>query len=258
MFKKKFVAAIACFAFIGAANAGGGMGGALESTQLLNKAQLVSQVSEAMATTNKLAQQYITQLQQFDIQKLMQKQIEGIIPASALQASLAEIAKIKQARDALVGLRGSLSKLEGNMNTRFQEASLGGISWENYVQNEGERLRQQNQRAILRMKEEKAVMDEVAEDHRLVQQYASRISGTAGVNQSVSLLNTQMNRLIQAQSRISEMMAKSVGTDVAVKEAREAEREKNDMTRLNQWAQRNKIEREQLKGAFDDFKPNIE
>ena len=258
MFKKKFVAAIACFAFIGAANAGGGMGGALESTQLLNKAQLVSQVSEAVATTNKLAQQYITQLQQFDIQKLMQKQIEGIIPASALQASLAEIAKIKQARDALVGLRGSLSKLEGNMNTRFQEASLAGISWENYVKNEGERLSQQNQRAILRMKEEKAVMDEVAEDHRLVQQYASRISGTAGVNQSVSLLNTQMNRLIQAQSRISEMMAKSVGTDVAVKEAREAEREKNDMTRLNQWAQRNKKEREQLKGAFDDFKPNLD
>lgn len=258
MFKKKFVAAIACFAFIGAANAAGGMGNALESTQLLNKAQLVSQVSEAMATTNKLAQQYMKQLEQFDIQKKMQAAIEGAIPSSALQASIAEIAKIKQARDALVGLRGNLAKLEGNMNTRFQEASLAGISWESYVQNEGERLSQKNQRAILRMKEEKAVMDEVAEDHRLVQQYAGRISSTLGVNQSVSLLNTQMNRLIQAQSRISEMMAKSVGTDVAVKEAREAEREKNDMTRLNKIAQRNKAEREQLTGAFDDFKPNLD
>ena len=257
MFKKKLAAAIVCLT-VSAAHAGGGMGGALETTQIQNKVQLVSQVSEAVATTNKLAQQYIKQLQQFDIQKLMQKQLEGAIPLSALQASIAEVAKIKQARDALIGLRGNLAKLEGNMTTRFQEASLAGISWESYVQNEGERLSQQNQRAILRMKEEKAVMDEVAEDHRLVQQYASRISGTAGVNQSVSLLNTQMNRLIQAQSRISEIMAKTAGTDVAVKEAREAEREKNDMTRLNQWAQRNKAEREQLKGAFDNFKPNLD
>lgn len=257
MFKKLFV--ISCLViWCSSAAAGGKVAGATEPTQLLNNAQLMAQVSEASATTNKLIEQYRTQLEQFNIQKLMQKQIDGAIPSSALNASIAELAKIKQARDALTGLRGSLSKIEGSMNTRFQEASLQGISWDRYVQEEGDRLSQQNQRAILRMKEEKAVMDEIAEDHRLVQDYASRIKSSEGVNQSVSLLNTQMNRLIQAQSRIGEIMVKAVGTDVAVKEAREAEREKNDMTRMKQMVQRNRSEREQLKGAFDNFKPNLE
>lgn len=256
MFKKIVAIVLVCSA--GSALAGGKIAGATEATQLLNNVELGAQVSEATATTNKLIEQYRTQLEQFNIQKLMQKQIDGIIPASALNASIAELAKIKQARDALTGLRGSLAKIEGSMNARFQEASLQGISWERYVEQEGERLSQKNQRAILRMKEEKAVMDEIAEDHRLVQDYASRIKSTEGVNQSVSLLNTQMNRLIQAQSRIGEIMVKSVGTDVAIKEAREAEREKNDMTRMSGMSQRNRSEREQLKGAFDNFKPTLE
>jgi type IV secretion system protein TrbJ len=233
--------------------AGGSGGGATEVTQLLNNGQLLLQVVQATATTAKLYQQYATQLEQFNVQKLMQKSLEGAFPTAAIKASLDEVKKIKDARDSLMKLRGSLTQIETKMNERFQEASLGGLSWEKYVENEGRLLREQNKRAILRMKEEQSVMAEVEKDHQLVQQFASKISGTSGVHQSVALLNTQMNRLIQTQSRVSEIMAKSVGTDVAVKEAQEASKRTNDGKLRDQWNRKNIVERVSLEGAFDNF-----
>ncbi|CAN7741126.1 hypothetical protein LJR118_006628 [Acidovorax sp. LjRoot118] len=236
--------------------AGGSGGGATEVTQLLNNGQLLLQVVQATATTAKLYQQYATQLEQFNVQKLMQKSLEGAFPTAAIKASIEEVKKIKEARDSLVKLRGSLSQIETKMSERFQEATLGGLSWEKYVENEGRLLREQNKRAILRMKEEQAVMAEVEKDHQLVQQFASKISSTSGVHQSVSLLNTQMNRLIQTQSRVSEIMAKTVGTDVAVKEAQEAAKRTNDGKLRDEWNRKNIVERVGLEGAFDNFDPS--
>lgn len=247
------VAVGSCVLVPAPAVAGGSGGGATEVTQLLNNGQLLLQVVQATATTAKLYQQYATQLEQFNVQKLMQKSLEGAFPTAAIKASIDEVKKIKEARDSLVKLRGSLSQIETKMSERFQEATLGGLSWEKYVENEGRLLREQNKRAILRMKEEQAVMAEVEKDHQLVQQFASKISSTSGVHQSVSLLNTQMNRLIQTQSRVSEIMAKTVGTDVAVKEAQDAAKRTNDGKLRDSWNRRNIVERVGLEGAFDNF-----
>lgn len=62
-FKAIFLAAM--LTWTGAAQAGGPGGGALEITQLANKAQLISQVSESVRTNAQLAQQYVTMVQQY-------------------------------------------------------------------------------------------------------------------------------------------------------------------------------------------------
>lgn len=255
---KKYIICVAIgvgFGLGGSAHASGGFAGATEATQMLNNGLLTGQLAEAAETVTTLHTKLQKQLEMLRIDKLMSEALSGMIPQAALQAGMAEFQNIMKMRDSLSRLRGGLDSLKGSFESRFNEAQLQGISWERYVLNEEKSLKQKNQRAVQRMNEEKAYMDEVAKDHQLVQEFGSKISGTKGVHQSVALLNSQMNRVIQQNARLTEVMAKAYGTDLAIKEAEEASKIRSDMKIVEGMNKRNLMERVRLENAFSDYDP---
>lgn len=218
--KSTRVAAVAWLVAWGAsAHAGGAVAGATEITQLMNNSELIAQVKQQIATVNQLTRSYTVQYQHMR---------EAINAGKSLGTiTLSDVTRAKRDLEryqaALRTLGHDVDGLSRVFDTRMTEARLMGVSLNDYVSRESQRIDAGNALAKARLQQERAQIDQVTEDIGLVREYGSQIQGTAGVHQSTQLLNHQMNLLLQQMTRLVSLTAQSQGTDKATALNEEAE-----------------------------------
>lgn len=248
----------------GPAKAGGGglSGGSTEVTQLLNHGLLSSEIVQSTKTNVQLATSYATQLQQYANQLLQYKAMlqaglspSGVVSALGLQGVVKELNNVLKLRDMVTRLQGNLTSLGDSWTTRFNEASLRRMDWKSYVESEIRAIANKNEMAVGRLKRQQALMESVDEDYKKANEYASQISGTEGVHQSMGLMNAQMNRLIQQNARLTEIFARAHGEDAARKEAEQATNSMSEMAALEAARQKAKKERSGV-GQFQSMDIN--
>ena len=228
MFKHKVakaaVLAASAFLFSGGAHAGGGTAGATEATQIANNVELVAQLAQQVLIYKKQLEQYSTQLQQFARQNIDGAIINNVFTKPGHNALARELTAATAGLKAFESLHGSVSSLSTEWQKRLVEASTAGISVERYIQIEAERIRKGNENAIKRMETEKRMMTAIEEDYALAKTWGSNIESQSGINQSLGLLNTQMNRMLQQNARIVEMMSREQGIYKAREEQMQVEK----------------------------------
>ncbi|MCV0439004.1 MAG: hypothetical protein K5880_10250 [Hydrogenophaga sp.] len=208
MFKAKqlvvkvgFVATSFCAAN---AMAGAVAGGASEWTQIANNFQLIQVAMDSAASASAEASQYALQIQQFrtqinNLEKLGQLPSNIVANQSALEG-------LRAYTSALGQLQGSLGEQKSLMEKRFTEAKLTGASWDEYMAAVRKDASNKNKRAINRLEYEASVLDQVQKDYAEVRQYEPLVKESIGAQQSMQLMNQQMNRLLVQNARLTEVM----------------------------------------------------
>lgn len=202
--------------------AGGPAGGALEVTQWFNRGTMLSQLEQQIQQVAALASQYSTQLQQYQTQIKAGLNISDILPGVNLQGLVTEVNNVTKFKKSLDAIAGDVSMLSTDWKGRLIEAQMGKMTLSQYAQQQSDQLAQGNQRAIARIQNEQRMFAAVQDDYDVANQYASKISQTSGVQESMGLMNTQMNRLIQQNARMVALAAQAQGSDKAIAENKKA------------------------------------
>jgi len=210
--------------------------GALEPTQILNNLELVKVASDGAVTAAKTVEQYRLQLEQY------QTQLANLARLPALPAGLgADVTKayndLTSYKVALTRLQGSLGQQTSAIDQRLAEARLSGRGWQTYVQSVASDVANQKDRAIERLRYEEKVLAQVQSDYEFARNLQAQIPATVGQQQSLQLLNAQMNRVVTQNAKMLEVISAQIGT-TAEADARKAVERTQLMTDLELMRQR--------------------
>lgn len=193
--------------FVSAGGAGGG--GATEATQILNNVQLLKIALDGAVTAKKTVDQYSTQLQQFNLEKLNIRSLDGL-PAGLGADTLKAVNDLARYQQALSALQGSLSRQTSAIEQRVAEARLSGKDWNAYVQSVAADAATNQKRAVERLRYEESLIQQVQSDYEFARNLQSKIPATVGQHQSIQMLNSQMNRVITQNGKLLEVVSASV------------------------------------------------
>lgn len=256
--KQHFAAAFALSILVlaGPANAGGPAGGALEITQWFNRGTMLSQLEQDIQQAATLASQYSTQLQQYQAQIKAGLNISNVLPGLNLGGLVKEIQNVNKYRKSMEAVAGDVNKLSTTWKSRLVEAQLGNMTLEQYAKYQAELISQKNQKAIARIENEQRMFTAVEEDYSLANEYASKISETSGIQESMGLMNTQMNRLLQQNARMVALAAQAQGSDKAQAENQKAIDDAAQRSRMDEFNNQNMDARARLRQKLQSIGTN--
>lgn len=186
--------------------AGGGVAGATEITQLLNNGQLLMQVVEAKATTATVIKQLAELYKQAEREYLHLRSIGDDVVSVARLAKEKDLSNLNKMLFLSERIHGDVNKLGVRIDTRIQEAYKKGVSIADYVKSEGERIARKEKQAIVRVEQEQNMVEALKGDLNDISKLANDIPLSAGTQQSLGLMNTQMNKMLLSMNRIGQII----------------------------------------------------
>ena len=198
-----------------------GTGGASEMTQLMNNALLGSQLGQQVQAVSQLIQTYQTTYQQLQQMMLAGQSIQGVTLADVTRSQ----SDLSTYQNLLKSAGRDVTTLEQTFNTRAAEARLQNLTLEDYARREQERIAAGNTDARARIQMERRLLEQTNSDIVAVRRYGERIEQTVGVHESMGLMNSQMNLMLQQNSRMLTLTAQGQLSDKG-KAAEDAEHEK--------------------------------
>ena len=190
------VAVASAMLFSTSANATGAIAGATEITQILNNSQLLMQVIEAKSQT-------VAQVKQlYELYKTAEREVLHLKSIGSDVARLATMAKEKDLKNLMKminlteSIYGDVSGLGTRLETRYQEAYNQGLSIKDYILNEGKKVERKEKQAVARVQQEQSIIDNLKDDLNDISNLATKIPLSEGTQQSMGLMNTQLNTKI--------------------------------------------------------------
>lgn len=219
----------------------GVVAGATEITQILNNAQLMMQVAESTKAAVELEMQTAMQIKQLwhDAQNL--KNLGESFADGNMRALQSEINSLTKVNAYSNKLHGGLTRLEQELKARQVEAMNSGLSMSEYVKEQGRLIDNRNGKAQIRIENERRLLKSIEEDHQMINKWAQQIPQNEGVQQSMGLLNTQMNHAVQQLSRVSDLLGQQ-NDNIGKSE---------ELARKNEAQLRNQKAMDELKAAND-------
>ncbi len=221
--------------------------GSTEPTQIMNNLELIKVALDGAITAKTTVEQYITQVQQFGIDKLNIAKLLGL-PEGLVGDSLKALNDMKAFKNALTSLHGSLGQQASAIEKRVMEARLSGRSWKTYLEDVASDAGRYEKRAVERLKYEEQVIEQVQSDYQFARNLQSKIPDTVGQHQSIQMLNTQMNRVITQNAKMLEVVSATIRQQ-GEEDARKAEA----MTRAATDQQIMKARQEAIEGRQRAF-----
>lgn len=102
---------------------------------------------------------------------------------------------------------GSVQTVKDLMSKRFDEQKLSGLSWDDYMKAEGQRIKQGVQSAQQRAEIDRRAMARVQQDYEQVKEWQMKIGTTHGMHESMQLMNAQMNKVVTQNAELLKVMA---------------------------------------------------
>lgn len=181
---------------------------------------------ESVTGTAQRAQSYVNQLQQYQTMLTQLKQLpegsylqglntlsrnanqfsdlnidlKNVNNAAAAATELTRVnGDLNGARNslgALVNLSKSMGGMQESFSRRFEDAQRMNLTWDQYAAQEDMLIRSRVITAASRAQEDQARIDRVKADYEYAQDMAARIPQAEGVQQSMGIMNSQMNRVV--------------------------------------------------------------
>lgn len=202
-----------------------------------NYSQNIVTALQSVKSTAQQVTSYSTQLQQY------RAQLQNLIPIDAAKAQMLLADNALKMRDAtaasqsLQQLYGSVANLQGTFQQRLDMASALKMTWSQYQQYERSRIASNQEDAVQRAKEELRVAQRVNDDYQFAKDAADRIPNTAGTQESLQLMNLQMNRMLTQNAEVIQGLQSALASQNSA----------NQMTQKNARAQRDLSERQYFK-----------
>lgn len=196
--------------------------------------------AESITGTAQRAQQYVTQLQQYQTMLVNLKQLpQGALSGAlgSLSQGQAELVKnmggLEKLRDigtisteigrvsgsisnakasvtSLIALQQSMGGMQESHSRRFEEARRLNLTWEQYAAQEDLQIRSRVASAAARAQEDISRVERVKRDYEFSQEMAQKIPEAEGVQQSMALMNTQMNRVVTQLAEVNKGLISSM------------------------------------------------
>lgn len=208
------------------AGGGGISGGSTEWTQIANNAELVKVSLDSAQTAKTTVDKYILQYRQYE-NELANLARFAQLPQN-IQHGVRSLDDLRAYRARLERLNGSLSDQSRMFELRFAESRLRGGTWEDYVASVRSDANNKNQRAINRLQYEQSVMNQVQNDYAAARELEPKIQESIGAQQSLQLMNTQMNRLVLQNAKLTEVLTATMH-EQTFSNANSAEQENADL-----------------------------
>jgi P-type conjugative transfer protein TrbJ len=150
---------------------------------------------QSVAMEARQASEYATQLQQYATQV---KQVTSL-DDGAMDRQFNDIMNtyrtVTQYQSELAGLQGALGDVKSVMNNRMNLMAASGLSWDQYLQRERDMLRYRQDTTSILTSHERRVIDDASQRYVQIQDLQPKIMKTLGTQQSMQVMNTQLNML---------------------------------------------------------------
>lgn len=197
---------------------------------------------ESVAGTAQRAQTYVAQLQQYQTMLINLKQLpQGALNSAigSLTQGQAELIKnmggLEKIRDigtisneigrvsgsissakssvtSLIALQQSMGGLQESYSKRFEEARRLNLTWEQYAAQEDLQIRSRVSSAAARAQEDISRVERVKRDYEFAQDMAQKIPEAEGVQQSMAIMNTQMNRVVTQLAEVNKGLTSAMNS----------------------------------------------
>lgn len=225
---------------------GGGAGGIVFDPT--NYAQNLITAAQTSQSTQQLLQQNIYQLQNLLIQKLQSMGLSNPYLNTYTAQLMGQLTAQQNLYSANQSLYGSLGSIGNLMANRSQQAQLAGLTWQQYVQQEQTSISQGNQAAQNRAQMDAQAMQKVQDDYSAVQKYEAQIPANQGIQQSLQLLNSQMDRVITQNATLIQQFSQK-DLDEQANEAVKRQASKQTLTDQYNQAQQQQQQNQQQNAA---------
>lgn len=205
-----------------------------------NYMQTAISAMEAVNGTAQRAQSYMNQLQQY---KTMLTQLKQLPDGSYLQglntlsrnanqlfdlkidlknvnnaaAAATELSRVsgdlngaRNSLSAIVNLSKSMGGMQESFSRRFEDAQRMNLTWDQYAAQEDMLIRSRVITAASRAQEDQARIERVKSDYDYAQDMAARIPQAEGVQQSMGIMNSQMNRVVGQLAELNKGLASNL------------------------------------------------
>lgn len=123
---------------------------------------------------------------------------------------------------SLIQLQQSMGGLQQAYSGRFEEARRQNMTWEQYALQQDLQIRSRVATAANRAQEDINRNERVKRDYEFAQNMAQKIPEAEGVQQSMGIMNTQMNRVVTQLAELNKGLTSAVNSktpgDVAAEE----------------------------------------
>lgn len=235
--------------------AGGGAatGGATEWTQMANNFELVKVGMDGAQTAATTVEKYLLQLKQY------QNELNNLAKFADLpeniQHGLKSYDDLVAYKSRMEQLHGSLSQQKDIFERRFAESRLNGGTWKDYVDSVRQDASDKNQRAINRLQYESSVLDQVGQDYAAARALEPKIRDSIGAQQSMQLMNTQMNRLVIQNAKMTEVMVTAMQEQTR-QQHEDAKRRDEDAVTRDQMHKQQTVIRDRQRAAANALRVN--
>jgi len=212
-------------------------GKASEFTQILNNLQLLKVAMESAKSARAEVSALTVQNKQYGIDMANIAKF-GAMPSNTPHGAKSQADLVTYAK-ALETLHGSLEEQQKVMDARMSEARLSGLTWEQYTERVHADAQNQNKRAISRMQYEASVLEQVKSDYEAARSFEPMIANSVGTQQSLQVMNKQMNRLVLQNAKLTETLVATMQEQsrAQAEAAVASERGTTEVTKLNSQQQ---------------------
>lgn len=196
---------------------------------VIDFSNLVQNIQQALYSI----QQYQIQVQQY---VSMVRNLQQLDPSQVARMTLGGIDEVQQATrlmSQVQDLYGSTQNMQRRINERAVAARRQNMTWEQYLDDQAARRRAGDQEANRRVQDDLQLLQRVSQQASTVQDLGSRVTGTDGMQQSLAVLNSQVNVMLQqnnamlrvvAEDRVEQRGVEQAARNAAAAEALEREK----------------------------------
>lgn len=143
-----------------------------------------------------------------DMSKL--RDIQSI--ATESQSVSGSIGNAQMSLASLNRLQQSMGGLNQSYSQRFEEARRMGLTWDQYAAREDLQIQSRVATAANRATEDVNRINNVQRDYEFAQDMAAKIPQAEGVQQSMGIMNTQMNRVVTQLAQLNKGLVTSLNS----------------------------------------------
>lgn len=187
-----------------------------------NYAQNLTTAAQTVQSVLKETQQYATQLMQYENEV---KQLESIGPEAVntlKSVGNLNLNNINGYIYSLQGLYGNLNGMSSQISTQFSAAQLSNMTWDQYMTKQKTDIQNGVTSAQIRAQNEANTLNAIQQDYAMAQQWQSQIPTTAGVHESMQLMNQQMNRVVMQNAELMQQIQATNGSAKAMDDMNKA------------------------------------
>lgn len=181
---------------------------AAATVPVIDPANLIQNMQTAMNTIRELeqeAQAEYTRIQQLQV---LVQQAKSYAGGDLMQNRYdQQQQRYENFLNALQDTYGSMANMQQVLQDNARKVSASGLSWDQYMQYLKEAAQRRQQGAMEQLSTAQQALQNVNDNYDRLKQYQAQIPQTAGTQQSLQLLNQQMNLVAGQNQQLLQMLA---------------------------------------------------